>query len=72
MNEIQERHYCINCNWELTEDETFETFSSGCPYCGEKKGFITLSNGMQPFKLPDTYLDNYLLSRQIQRDQYGI
>ena len=72
MNEKQERHFCLNCNWELTEDEAIETLTDGCPYCGAKKGFLSLSDGMKPLRLPDTYLDNYLLVLQREKEKLDV
>ena len=60
MTDKTERHFCINCERELTEEEAFFTISGGCRFCGATKGFITLSDGLEPIKLSDDYLDNYL------------
>lgn len=65
-----EKHFCVNCNWELTAKETFFTISGGCKFCGQTKGFITLSDGQKPLKLPDTYLDNYLASLKQKQKEF--
>ena len=57
---VVEKHYCINCNWELNKKEVLETLNIGCPFCGAQKGLISLETGTKPIQLPDTYLDNYL------------
>ncbi len=61
MTTDQEKHFCLNCNCELTENEAFETLDCGCPFCGQRKGFITLDGGRSPAQLPESYLDNYLM-----------
>ncbi len=70
MTDLKEKHFCNNCNQELTENEAYDTFDKWCKFCGAKDGFITFEDTQNISKNHTSYVYLYLETLKNSQSSY--